>query len=231
MFKIAICDDEKMMCDILYKKLCNILKQWYVPFSIQCYTSALELLESNLSFDLMLLDIQMPDLNGIELAKKIRQQSEKCQLIFVTILKEYVLCGFELDAADYIYKPIDENRFQAALKRVLQKWYSQNIIVQIKNEYQIISFCDIYYIEVLNRKIYIHTKKNTIQYYASLQQIQKQLDTRFVKCHRSYIINIDYLKQYQPLQLILENGEIIPVSRLRKKQFLEYIKHYIQKEG
>ena len=87
MIRIAICDDEKIMCEYLQKKVSEILTQWEILFSITCYTDALDLLNTPLCYDLMLLDIQMPHLDGIALAQKIRAQSEKCELIFITILK------------------------------------------------------------------------------------------------------------------------------------------------
>lgn len=231
MIKIAICDDEKIMCEYLEQKVSEILKKWNIAFSIVCYTDALECFESCLSFDLMFLDIQMPNLNGIALAKKLREQSAKCELIFVTILKEYVLYAFEVEAADYIYKPIELHRLEKALKRVmkrLEKQYKKCIFVQTKNYRKTIYLEEIYYIEVINRKIYVYTQNGMIEYYGKLQEVQCQLDERFIKCHRSYIINIDYLSHYENGMIQMKNGSIVPVSRLRQKELIDTVFQYIK---
>lgn len=231
MIKIAICDDEKTMCEYLKQKVSEILKQWDIVFSIICYTDALECFQSCLAFDLMFLDIQMPNLNGIELAKKLRKQSVKCELIFVTILKEYVLYAFEVEAADYIYKPIELHHLEKALKRVikrLEKQYKKCIFVQTKNYCKTIYLEEIYYIEVINRKIYVYTQNGIIEYYGKLQEVQNQLDERFIKCHRSYIINIDYLNHYENGMIQMKNGSTVPVSRLRQKELIDTVFQYIK---
>ncbi len=231
MIKIAICDDEKTMCEYLEQKVSEILKKWNIVFSIVCYTDALKCFQSGLSFDLMFLDIQMPHLNGIALAKKLRKQSSKCELIFVTILKEYVLYAFEVEAADYIYKPIELHRLEKALKRVikrLENQYKKCIFVQTKNYCKTIYLEEIYYIEVINRKIYVYTQNGIIEYYGKLQEVQYQLDERFIKCHRSYIINIDYLSHYENGMIQMKNGSTVPVSRLRQKELIDTVFQYIK---
>lgn len=95
---------------------------------------------------------------------------------------------------------------------------------------QNINISQIYYIEVINRKIYVHTQYDTIEYYDKLEQVQKQLDKRFIKCHRSYIINMDYFYQYQNNIITLQNGQTVPVSRLRQKELLDAILQYMKGE-
>lgn len=230
MYKIAICDDEKIMCEYLQKKVSEILTQWEILFTITCYTDALDLLNTSLSYDLILLDIQMPHLDGITLAQKIKAQSEKCELIFITILKEYVLYAFEVEALDYIYKPIEHKRLENALKRAIKHYQKKkkNLLIQNKNCYQTIPLEEIYYCEVINRKLYLHLQHDVIEYYGKLQEIQKQLDKRFLKCHRSYIVNMDYIKKYESPILTMKNEEKVPVSRLQQKEFIEKMLYYLK---
>ncbi len=230
MYKIAVCDDEKIMCEYLQKKVSEILTKWNIFFTITCYTNALDLLNTTISYDLILLDIQMPVLDGVTLAQKLRTQSEKCELIFITILKEYVLYAFEVEALDYIYKPIEQKRLENALKRAVNRYQKEKkgILIQHKNCYQTIKLEEIYYCEVINRKLYLHLQNEVIEYYGKLQEIQKQLDKRFLKCHRSYIVNMDYIKKYESLILTMQNGEKVPVSRLQQKEFIEKMLYYLK---
>ena len=175
----------------------------------------------------------MPNCNGVTLAKNIRKKQIHCEIIFVTILKEYVLNAFEVEAVDYIYKPIDMQRLQNAIQRAvkkLQKQQQKSLLIQTKYFTQNINISQIYYVEVINRKIYVHTKNETIEYYGKLEQVQKQLDERFIKCHRSYIINMDYFYQYQNNIITLQNGQTVPVSRLRQKELLDAMLQYMKGE-
>ena len=233
MLHIAICDDEKIMCDTLQKNISEILQNTSVTYCIDCYTNAEQFYAVCQQYHLLFLDIDMPNYNGVTLAKNIRKKQIHCEIIFVTILKEYVLNAFEVEALDYIYKPIDTKRLQNALHRAmkkLQKKQQKSLFIQTKYMTQNINISQIYYIEVINRKIYVHTQYDTIEYYDKLEQVQKQLDKRFIKCHRSYIINMDYFYQYQNNIITLQNGQTVPVSRLRQKELLDAILQYMKGE-
>ena len=151
-------------------------------------------------------------------------------MIFITFLKEYVLYAFEVEALDYIYKPIEQKRLENALKRAIKHYQKENkgILIQNKNCYQTIKLEEIYYCEVMNRKLYLHLQHDVIEYYGKLQEIQKQLDKRFLKCHRSYIVNMDYIKKYESPIITMQNGEKVPVSRLQQKEFIEKMLYYIK---
>lgn len=233
MIRIAICDDEKIMCDTLQKNIAEILQNTSTTYSIDCYTNAEQFYTVCQQYHLLFLDIDMPNCNGVTLAKNIRKNQIHCEIIFVTILKEYVLNAFEVEALDYIYKPIDTQRLQNALKRAIKKLQKQQqkfLLIQTKYITQNINISQIYYIEVINRKIYVHTQHDTIEYYSKLEQVQKQLDERFIKCHRSYIVNMDYFYQYQNNMITLQNGQTVPVSRLRQKELLYAMLQYMKGE-
>ncbi len=232
MVRIAICDDEIAICNDMKQTLSIILKQMHEDFQIVCYTNPKVLLHTNDKFDLIYLDIQMPDLDGITLAKKIREQNADCILIFITVLKEYMLDAFEVEAIDYICKPIEKKRLERSCKRAIKRIKKENeqkIFVQTVNWCKSIPMHRIYYCEVINRKIYLHTKDGIIDYYGTLEDIEKQLDCRFFRCHRSYIVNIDYLQSYMNGEIVLENAEKVPVSRLRHKAFMQKMLAYMKK--
>ena len=110
----------------------------------------------------------------------------------------------------------------------LENQYKKCIFVQTKNYCKTIYLEEIYYIEVINRKIYVYTQNGIIEYYGKLQEVQYQLDERFIKCHRSYIINIDYLSHYENGMIQMKNGSTVPVSRLRQKELIDTVFQYIK---
>lgn len=234
MMKIAICDDEKAACELLMQKVSSYMEEWKEPCEIKCFLSAAELLQTPCSFDLFFLDIQMPKQDGIALAKMIRENENKSIIIFITALAEYVYAAFEVEAFDYICKPIDNIRLKKTLDRAIKKLKENRnkcLFVQTMNWCKSVRLDDIYYCEVINRKIYLHTKKGVVEYYCKLEDIEKRLDYRFIRCHRSYLVNLDYLLEYTNGQITLDNGEHVPVSRLRHQDFMEAMMLYMKKKG
>jgi DNA-binding LytR/AlgR family response regulator len=234
MIKIAICDDEKIACETLEQKILSYMDEREEPCEITCFFSAAELLQTPCFFDLFFLDIQMPEQDGIALAKKIRENENQGIIIFITALAECVYDAFEVEAFDYICKPIDDIRLQKALDRAIKKIQgieNKCLFVKTMNWCKSVRLDDLYYCEVTNRTIHLHTKIGVIEYYCKLEDIKKQLDYRFIQCHRSYLVNLDYLLEYSNGQITLECGEHIPVSRLRHQDFMEAMMLYMKRKG
>lgn len=232
MIKIAICDDEIFICKKLNQKIIEQSETFQETFQIVFFTSAVELLKSSSDYDILLLDIQMPEVNGIDLAKNLRKSGNQCAIIFITILKENVFDAFEVEAIDYICKPIDDLRLKNALSRAIKHIKRKRkacLFIQTMNWCKSVPFHTIYYCEIINRKIYLHTQNGIVEYYGKLKEVEKQLDYRFIKCHRSYLINLDFLSEYTNGQIILENGEQIPVSRSHQQTFIKLLLQYMKK--
>ncbi len=234
MIKIAICDDEPAVCQIMSRKVEDYMHVLKEHCEIKCFISATQLLKTSCSHDLFLLDIQMPEQDGITLAKKIRESQNRSIIIFITALSESVYDAFEVEALDYICKPIDESRLQKALNRAVTKIKenkNNSLFIQTMSWCKSVKLEDIYYCEVKNRKIYLHTKNGVIEYYCKLEELEKQLDYRFVRCHRSYLVNLNYLLEYSAREITLENGERVPASRLRHQEFMDAMMLYMKRKG
>lgn len=234
MIKIAICDDERVACDLLRQKILAYMEEWKERCETECFFSAAELFQTSCAYDIFFLDIQMPEQDGITLAKQIRENENPGIIIFTTALAEHVYDAFEVEALDYICKPIDDIRLKKALNRAIKKLReneNRSLFIQTMNWCKSVKLNDIYFCEVINRKVYLHTKNSVIEYYCKLEDIEKQLDYRFVRCHRSYLVNLDYLLEYTKGQIILENGENVPTSRLRHQDFMDAMMLYMKKKG
>lgn len=232
MIKITICDDDKEMCRLLSDTISQKLDSFHESYRITCHTHAAGLLAAPPDSDLLFLDIRMPGTGGISLAKQLRKQNFSGAIIFVTVLKDHMLDAFEVEAFDYLCKPIDEIRLENALKRFLKRRDSQkeaNLLIRTANRCRTIRLCDIYYCEVINRKIYLHTADGTVDYYGKLKEVERQLDDRFIKCHRSYIINLAFLQEYAGGQILLKNGNQIPVSRSHHQTLLNAMLQYMER--
>ena len=232
MIHIAICDDEKFMSDKIESLIFHFFKGKNMEIAISQFSSGEELLKCDKTIDILFLDIQMKGMDGIETAKKLRSCKFKGYLIFITVLKEMVFRSFEVQAYDYVVKPIDEKYFSKMMERLLtslQNASGANLLIRNRYESSIVALDDIIFCEIIDRKIYIHlASSEIIEFYGRITNLEKKLDSRFFKCHRSYLINLKYLKSYKNGTAYMENGKAIPVSRLRSKEFSSVILQYMK---
>ena len=222
MIKFAICDDEPAMARELAGYLARYLEEHEVTaYSVSSFSSGRALLEAADGFDVIFLDIQMEEPDGMETARLLRRQGDHSLLIFVTVLRELVFDAFQVEAYDYLTKPLDAARFARTMDRVLQTLEQRtaaSIVIQQGSGCEVVPLSDVVYCEVLGRKVYLHKADGTITgYYDRLEQLERRVDGRFFRCHRSYLVNLDHVRGCQAGQVLLSQGERIPVSRLRER--------------
>lgn len=233
MIKFAICDDEPIMVHEISNQLSQYMDgRKITPYSVTSFSNGCSLLESDCNFDIVFLDIQMEHLNGMETAKMLRQRKNHSLLIFVTVLKECVFDAFEVEAFDYLLKPLDSGHFKRTMDRIiksLQQRETKNIVVQRGTSCDVILLAEIVYFEVQGRKIYIHQRSGKItDYYDKLDDLAQRIDGRFFRCHRSYLVNIEYVRGCNAGQVILSQGDKIPVSRLRERDLTQALLRYMK---
>lgn len=232
MIRIAVCDDEKYMADEIKAAVSAFFRRKNMEVSVSRFSSGEELLRYEKRIDILFLDIQMEAMDGMETARKLRGRGFQGFLIFITILREMVFSSFEVQAYDYLVKPLAAERFESMMERLfasMQNVGEENLLVQRGYESDIVSFRDIVFCEVINRKVYLHLiSSEVIDYYDRMEHLEKKLDSRFFRCHRSFLINLQHLKSYKNGMAYMADGEEIPVSRLRSKAFSEVILKYMQ---
>lgn len=232
MLHIAICDDEKYMSDKIRTMVSDFFRRKSMEIEISQFSGGEELLKYDRNIDILFLDIQMNGIDGMETARKLRGRKFKGFLIFITVLKEMVFQSFEVQAYDYLVKPIEERHFEKMMERLLDSMRNAgeaSLLVQKGYESSIISFDDIVFCEIIDRKVYLHlASSEVVDFYERIEKLETKLDSRFFRCHRSFLINLKYLKSYKNGIAYMENGEEIPVSRLRSKEFSGVILQYMK---
>lgn len=233
MIKFAVCDDEPLMAQGLASHLASYMEEHpAIAYSVNSFSSGRTLLESSDSFDVIFLDIQMEPPDGMETAKLLRQQGDHSLLVFVTVLKELVFDAFQVEAYDYLLKPINSAHFRRTMDRVLralEQRITKDIVIQRRTGCEVVLLSDLVYCEVLGRKIYLHKQDGTVSdYYDKLEDLERRVDGRFFKCHRSYLVNLDYVRGCQDGQVMLSQGERIPASRLRERELTQALLRYMK---
>lgn len=221
MIRISICEDEKDQQELLEGYIKKIFKDFSIQYSLDVFSSGEELLENySKDIDIVLLDIQLGEINGMDTARKIRILDNKVEIIFITSLIDYALQGYEVRAYRYLVKPVKYNDLKNNIINCIRE-------VDIKNKYIIVKeqgnqikldINEITYIEVQKENITIHTLNELYKTKGTMNNIEKEIDcSRFFRCHKSYLINLEHAKSIKQYVAILENQEEVPVSRYRFK--------------
>ncbi|CZR96439.1 MULTISPECIES: LytR/AlgR family response regulator transcription factor [Clostridioides] len=226
MINIAVCEDEKETQLLIVDYIENILKNISIEYEIKKYLSGEELLENNLKdIDILFLDIKMEKLNGMDTARKIRKMGSEMEIIFITSLIDYVQEGYEVRAYRYLLKPIEfeelKKHMLTCIKDIETNKDSYIIIKNKSNTYKIY-LNEIKYIEVQKKEMLIHTINKNFYIRYSLNKIEKELNlSRFIRCHKSFIVNLSHVENIKYNIAILESGEEVPISRYRYKEVKE----------
>ena len=199
---------------------------------LRTFLSGEDLLNYDGQIDILFLDIQMKGMDGLETARKLRADKFRGFLIFITVLKKMVFQSFEVQAYDYLVKPVDEKQFGKTMERLytsMQNASEDSLLVQQGYERRIVPKDEIVFCEIIDRKIYLNlTSGEVVDYYERIENLESKLDSHFFRCHRSYLINLKHLKGYKNGTAYMDNGKEVPVSRLRSKEFSSVVLQYMK---
>ncbi len=221
MYQIAIVEDEDKAAQTLTGFLNRYEKEYGEVFRITRFSNGYNFLTKYQAiYDIVFMDIEMPSINGMETAERLREMDQTTVLIFVTNLTQYAIRGYEVDAMDYILKPVTYGAFAMKMHRALKRVQPKNtkkIIVSAKTGDYSVAVSDIQYIESSGHTITYHTEKEVYQGYGTLKAVEEALpEEQFFRCNSGILLNLDYVTGIQGTDVLL--GELsLPVSRSRKK--------------
>jgi len=227
---IAVCDDERFMLKIIESKLKKVLSQMkFQDYCIHLFHNGLDLLKSRIQYDLVLLDIEMADIDGLSLAAKLNASENKPLIIFITIHKEFMELGFHVKAYRYLTKPINDNLFAEAVKNAIKEILRfDKILVTDKDKKILLALKNIIYIESLGEGCCIYTgeaeyiRKEPLKFW--LSRLPKK---DFIQTHRAYIVNLRHIDYLEPDQVCMKNGSKVPVSVRKRKALHDALRVYL----
>ena len=224
MRKIAICDDSKLDRQLLKVVIQTYFENNEEEFKIFEYELGDNLLD-DIEVELLFLDIIM---NGMKIARKLRDIQFKAPIIFLTAHADYAVESYEVYAAGYLLKPYDTNKLTLLLDEVLQRSVQKRIAVKVKKQHRYLEINDIMYVESDKHVLNIHLKDSrVIQTTEKLSELEKTINSkRFIRCYQSYLVSMDYIKDAKT-DFILSNDIRIPIRVRGRKEIIErYHKYY-----
>ena len=230
MIVVAICEDEGYILEELRKKVEKYINRKSLDASIKTFTSGEELLKAKKKLDIILLDLMLPGIDGLEVARQI---SGRSRIIFVTSYREYAVEAFDANAVHYLVKPVTEERLFSALDRAVnqtEQMDNQALTLIKSGKTQVIFIRDILYCEVFNHQVRIHTVHGTYDYFGTLDMLETKLDERFFRCHRSFVVNMSCVAGQEKGVAILTNGERIFISRRKQTDFIQRLLNFLKNE-
>ena len=233
-FRICIVEDNRETCE----QLCALMKEYEqdhcdlkYTFNVTCFSDAITFLdEFSGNYDFIFMDIELPHMNGMEAVRHIREKDENVIVVFVTNMAQYAVKGYEVNALDFIVKPVWYESFAMKMDRAINKYkstQSKEIWITERNNKRRLRVRDIKYVEVAHHCCIYHTFEGNFTTYDQLYNVCKELeDAPFALCNRCFLVNLKHVTAIEAMSVTVA-GESLQISRNKKKSFLMSLNEFL----
>ena len=216
--KFMLCDDSQDDLDTLSHALQDYAARRGFELRLETASAAGELLRRWAPFrwDAVFLDMFMPGLSGEDAARRLRLMDNELCLIFVTVSQKHGLFSYDVRATDYLLKPFSQQDIDNALDYFMEKYAESLRSLRVRTAWEEVDvrFRDIRYIEIRNHQAILHTGEQELTVWKSLDELEEELrDRRFLRCHRSYLVNLEHVKTLEKRDFLIDSGDLAPISR------------------
>ena len=222
MITAAIVDDDPNIRETLQAALIADTQKRRIPVQLSVCASGSEFLTPpQEKWDLVLMDVEMPGQNGIETARQLRRVNDRAAIIFITNYIQYALEGYEVQAFRYLLKPIDAAQFEQVVGTALDEiHHRQTAYLQLKGRSEIIRLAidELIYAETERGHLLLHTPGKVLECYSTMEKLEQELKQEaFFRCHSSFLVALEAVRQIEKQDVVLKDGTRVPVSKNRKK--------------
>lgn len=231
MIKIAIVEDGEEEANLLLSYLEQFSRENGETFLYKRFKDAASFLEEKGSYDIIFMDIMLPNITGMEAAERLRRYNTRSVIIFVTSMAQFAVRGYEVDALDYIVKPVTYSRLTFKLRRaidIINANQDRMVIVNNPDGLAQISTSEIYFIEVSGHKLSFHTRRGVLTEYGSLGSLEEQLkDSNFMRCNSCYLLNPKYITGVKGMTVTMQDGSELKISQPKRKKFINDLTNWL----
>lgn len=230
MINVAIVEDEWECVNPVKECFEKYSQEYGEEFNITRFPNGTEFLSNyKTGFDIVIMDVDMPGMNGFATAKKMREIDPSAALIFVTYFAKYAIKGYEVDALDYVVKPVDYPEFKMKIDRAIKRHKanrSSEVVVKYKEGVVRIPLSELLYVEIANHDLVYHTVKEDYHAYGTMKMVEGLLpDSSFSRCNNCYLVNLRLVTKVEDGYVHVGNAKL-GMSRLRTKPFLQALHNY-----
>ena len=231
MIRIALVEDEADVRAQLQGYVQRHTRQYGTEFAVTEFADGMELLDDYRPvYDILFLDVEMKHLDGMETARRVRELDKDVIIVFITNMAQYAIKGYEVDALDFILKPLNyytfSMRFTRAVGRVKNR-EGKRICLNLPDGAKFLDSREIYYVEIQNRMLHYHTKAGVFTIRGALKDVQEELeDWHFVKCNQCYLVNLKYVSEIRK-NIAVVGGDELEISRRNRPAFLSAVVDFL----
>lgn len=232
MLQIALCDDDALFLEELAGRVAAVL-QTKMEYMLTKCTGAAQLLALGPQ-DIVFLDIGMRGMDGMEAARRLRARGDDCRLVFLTSYPKYVFAAFDVQASHFLTKPPDPDKLREVLLFLAEQAAgssSRFIAVRQGAGLRRVPLSDILYMEVFDRKVFLHTAEACYDFYGQLEHLEQEFPEDFFRCHRSYIVHLARITRYDKQEITMSNGARVPIAKRKYREFCAAFLHFLKKDG
>ena len=231
MIHVAVVEDEEKYREQLSEFLSRYGKEKEISIQTRMYCDGIDILDEYAGqFEVILLDIRMKHIDGMEAARKIREKDKEVIIIFITNMAEYAIQGYDVEARGFILKPVRYKLFAQQMDRArkeLESKKAEYLSLQLQAGVRNVSLNDIFYMENREHYLHIHLEQEDIIFYCTIKEMEKRLEGKpFFRCNSGLIVNLANVQSVKNNDILL-HCEKLTVIRSRKKEFMEQLTEYM----
>ena len=229
--RIGVVEDDPASCQLVLDYLNRYQQENDEQFTVSVFDDGARIVEKYTPvYDILLLDIEMSEMDGMAAARRIRERDDKVVIVFITAAPQYAISGYEVRALSYLLKPCRGSRFHRNSRMIdmVRRNGDDSMLIETSNGQMRLNLADILYLESIRHTIVIHTLEGKLSINGTLKDMEAKLaDHHFFRSNSCYLVNLKHVTGVADQDCVMSNGEQLRVSRPRKKAFLAALTDYI----